>query len=314
MRAIELFCGIGGMTAGAEQAGLKVIAAVDVWERALEVHAANHAETTHLLADLGESFDYRRLPSHEVGLCGAPCTGFSPSRGRERPQDEDLRRLIWAVPRCAAVHHERLWLIENVPEVAEWDGWPDWRAAMEDLGYSIRLYVLDAAKFGVPQNRVRLYIACTLGGAECDPPMDLSTWHRPEMPAGTFVDWAWPRWNPVDRPGRAARTLQRVRRGRERLGTDRFFIVYYSSGSGMEGRSLDRPIGTLPAFDTWAVVDGERMRMLQPGEMVALMGLPANTRLSGTRREQMRLLGNAACTPVIRALLQCWFQTRSRGR
>ena len=82
----------------------------------------------------------------------------------------------------------------------------------------------------------------------------------------------------------------------------RFLMPYYGSGSGLTGRSLDRPIGTIVAQDIWAIVDGERMRMLQPHEAKLLMGFPSSFQATGTRREQMRGYGNAVCPPVATAL------------
>ena len=50
---IDLFCGIGGFSEGAKQAGAKVILAVDNWEIALEVHKNNHPDTEHWNLTLG---------------------------------------------------------------------------------------------------------------------------------------------------------------------------------------------------------------------------------------------------------------------
>jgi site-specific DNA-cytosine methylase len=54
---IDLFCGCGGFSTGAQQAGAKVILAVDCWKEALMVHEANHPETEHLCTTLGGDMD-----------------------------------------------------------------------------------------------------------------------------------------------------------------------------------------------------------------------------------------------------------------
>jgi DNA (cytosine-5)-methyltransferase 1 len=49
---IDLFCGAGGFSFGASQAGAKVAIAVDSWDKALQVHQDNHPKTVHLNMEL----------------------------------------------------------------------------------------------------------------------------------------------------------------------------------------------------------------------------------------------------------------------
>ena len=62
----------------------------------------------------------------------------------------------------------------------------------------------------------------------------------------------------------------------------------------LDGRGL--------TFRTWAVVDGDRMRMLQPSELRRAMGFPETTQLPADRRTAIKLLGNAVCPPVAREI------------
>jgi DNA (cytosine-5)-methyltransferase 1 len=79
-------------------------------------------------------------------------------------------------------------------------------------------------------------------------------------------------------------------------------MPYYGSGSGLTGRSLSRPLGTVTTLDRWAILDGDRMRMLQPSELRRAMGFPATTQLPPDRRTAIKLLGNAVCPPVAEAI------------
>lgn len=54
--------------------------------------------------------------------------------------------------------------------------------------------------------------------------------------------------SPIIKPGRTASTLLRVENGWKRFG-ERFVMPYYGSGSGLTGRSLNRPIGTITTLD-----------------------------------------------------------------
>jgi DNA (cytosine-5)-methyltransferase 1 len=85
-----------------------------------------------------------------------------------------------------------------------------------------------------------------------------------------------------------------VASGRARYG-ERFVAPFYGSGSGATGRSVHRPIGTLTTVDRWAVIDGDRMRVLQPSENRSIMSFPEDTQLPYVKRDAMHLLGNAVC-------------------
>ena len=80
----------------------------------------------------------------------------------------------------------------------------------------------------------------------------------------------------------------------------RFLAPYYSSGSGRTGRSIERPIGTIPTRDRWAVIQGDQMRMLAVPEAKAAMGFQRGYILPDNHAEAMHLLGNAVC-PVVAA-------------
>ena len=80
-------------------------------------------------------------------------------------------------------------------------------------------------------------------------------------------------------------------------------MSYYGSGSGLTGRCLTRPLGTVTTVDRWAPVDGDRMRMLTADENRAAMGFPENYVLPARHREAVRMLGNAVCPRVTRDMI-----------
>ncbi|WP_206209100.1 DNA cytosine methyltransferase, partial [Vogesella mureinivorans] len=97
-------------------------------------------------------------------------------------------------------------------------------------------------------------------------------------------------------------TLKRIAAGRARFGA-RFLAPYYGTGSGETGRSLARPIGTITTRDRWAVIDGDRMRMLTAQECRAAMGFRPDYILPEQHRLAVHMLGNAVCPPVMRDIL-----------
>lgn len=297
MIAVDLFSGFGGFTTGAEAAGVRVVWAANHWRLAVDWHETNHPHVEHACQDLHQA-DWSQVPAHDVLLASPACTGHTPARGKERPHHDAARSTAWAVVSCAEAHRPEFVLVENVEAFREWTLYPAWRMAMGALGYSVAEHLLDAADSGVPQHRVRLFLVCSRSLA----PLHLTLPTREHAPIGDVLQWDAYRWSRLERPGRSAATLARARRGREAFG-DRFVMPYYGGGSGLTGRSLARPLGTVTTRDRWAVVDGDRMRMLQPPEYRAAMGFPASYAMPKRRDEAIHLLGNAVCPPVVTDLL-----------
>jgi DNA (cytosine-5)-methyltransferase 1 len=295
MSAIDLFAGIGGFSEGARGAGVRVVWAANHWRAAVDMHASNHPETQHACQDLQQA-DWTQVPPHDLLLASPACQGHSRARGADKPHHDATRSTAWAVVSALECHRPAFGVVENVPEFMQWALYPAWCEALRTLGYSIAPHVLDAADHGVPQHRVRMILVLARSRA----PLHLRLHKRDHLPAASIVDFSAGRWSPVARPGRSPATLARVAAGRQQHGA-RFLTAYYGNERG--GRSLNRPIGTITTRDRWAVIDGDRMRMLSVPEARAAMGFPATYRLPENGRLAMHMLGNAVCPPKIADVL-----------
>lgn len=300
MKGADMFAGAGGFSTGAQMAGVKVVWAGNHWRIAVETHAANHPETQHVCQDLHQA-DWSLVPAHDLLLASPCCQGHSRARGKaaNNPQHDASRSTAWAVVSCLEYHRPDIGLVENVREFLQWTLYPAWRLAIQALGYQIAPHVVDAADHGVPQHRERLYLVLTKSAR----PLMLQLPQREHVPAASIIDFDAPNWSPVEKPGRSEATLRRIANGRRAHG-DRFVMPYYGSGSGTTGRSLKRPLGTITTLDRWAVVDGDRMRMLSANECRAAMGFPSDYVLPAQHRTAVHLLGNAVCPPVARDIIQ----------
>ena len=82
MKIIDLFCGIGGLSLGFEQAGFEVVSAVDMWADAVKTYNHNRKGNVAEVISV-EEFNVERLPaiirSEKItGIIGGPpCQGFS---------------------------------------------------------------------------------------------------------------------------------------------------------------------------------------------------------------------------------------------
>lgn len=298
MRAIDLFAGAGGFSEGARAAGCRVAWAANHWRSAVDVHAANHPETAHACQDLHQA-DWTQVPAHDLLLASPACQGHTPARGKERPHHDACRSTAWAVVSALECHRPPLALVENVPAFTRWTLYPAWCEALRALGYSVAPHVIDCADLGVPQHRERVFIALARSRA----PIELQLETREHVPAARIIDFDAGRWSPIERPGRAATTLARIANGRRQHG-DRFLTAFYGATKG--GRGLDRPIGTITTRDRWAVIDGDRMRMVTVEEARRAMTFRRDYVLPANGREAMFMLGNAvpplAAQRVIEAL------------
>ncbi|MCK8069497.1 DNA cytosine methyltransferase [Cobetia sp. 1CM21F] len=302
MNVIDLFSGAGGFSTGASMAGCNVAWAANHWPDAVEWHSRNHPDAAHICQDLHQA-DWSQVPTHDLMLASPCCQGHSKARGKAsgNPQHDASRSTAWAVVSAAEYHRPPAILVENVPEFLDWQLYRPWVLAMQALGYAVSPHVVDAADLGAPQNRIRMFLVLTQSAQ----PLKLNLPTLDHLPAASFIDFESGRWQPIEKPGRAAATLERVRAGRATHG-ERFLISYY--GNTKTGRSLDRPIGTITTRDRWAIVDGDRMRMLSRWECLSAMSFPDTYQLPDNHRLAVHLLGNAVCpTPVshiIKALQQ----------
>jgi DNA (cytosine-5)-methyltransferase 1 len=239
------------------------------------------------------------VPQHDIMLASPCCQGHSKARGRlaGNPQHDASRSTAWAVVSAAEYHRPDAIVVENVPEFTMWQLYRPWCLAMQALGYTASPHIVDAANHGVPQNRVRLFLVLTKSKHQ----LMLDLQPRDHVPARSFIDLDAGKWQPIDKPGRSKATLERVANGRRQHG-DTFLFSYY--GNTKTGRSIDRPIGTITTRDRWAVVNGDKMRMLDRFENRDAMSFPSDYKLPDNHRLAVHLLGNAVCPNAARDVIQ----------
>lgn len=319
IRAIDLFCGIGGNSWGARASGAEIVAGFDNWVVAGNVYRENFPETKFYQYDLAalEESDiqhlYEELGHVDLLLASPECTSHSLARGDKPPREESLN-LSWCIWKFVRVFRPRWIIIENVPALQKWQHYESFLQALrEQGGYYIREQTLDASDFGVCQRRKRLYIVCD---KERNPPevMPCTSEH---IPVRNVIDLDGRySYTPLYTPKRAKKTIKRAERAFRALGEDTtFLIVYY--GSGPQWQTLDVPLRTITTHDRFALVrpngrGGHEMRMLQPEELQAAMGFPAEFNLNGctTRTHKIHLLGNAVCPPVMQAIVEALIHNR----
>lgn len=313
IRGFDLFCGAGGSSCGARQAGVDIVGGIDLWERATETFRLNFPEARVFKRPIDRLT--ARGVAREVGaidllLASPECTNHSVAKGAA-PRDEDSRRTAFEVVRFAKAWTPRWIVVENVVSMQRWDAYPSWIAKLQRLGYNTLELKLNAEHYGVPQSRRRLFVLADRERVPQAPkplirkmrPVN-AILHRGRRNNGYSYDV-----RPLLGAGRALPTLERAQRAIQALGPRQpFLIVYYGSDAAGGWQPLDRPLRTITTLDRFALVEptknGHKMRMLQPPELAAAMGFPKNYAWPAiTRREHIKLIGNAVSPPVMRAVV-----------
>jgi DNA (cytosine-5)-methyltransferase 1 len=310
IRAFDLFSGAGGSSWGARDAGVSIVAAFDLWDLAGATHRDNFPKATFEKGKLEELSIAALKKKHgkiDLILASPECTNHSPAKGN-KPRCEESKDTAFQVTRFAEAFQPRWIVVENVVSMRRWSRYGEFKEKLELLGYSLREQVLNAADFGVPQSRRRLFLMADLKRT----PRKIVPRKRAVKNAADIVDinGAY-RWSPLRSPTRAEATLERADRGIAKLGKNKsFLLVYYGSDGAGGWQRLDRPLRTITTVDRFALVKpdaehGHVMRMLQVPELQAAMGMPPGMKLGvGTRRDRIKMIGNAVCPPVMRTVVR----------
>jgi len=174
--AADLFCGAGGASLGMLEAGWNVAVAIDQADSPLETHEHNLAgeAVQHDLSEVDPSL----LPDDLDYLhASPPCKGFS-TAGQMEPDDE-RNELMWTTLDWIAKARPRVATIENVPGAVSGTRDQRLRARMDELGYRATWGVLDAANYGVPQHRRRLFVVAVRDDQDMDPSLPTPTHGEP---------------------------------------------------------------------------------------------------------------------------------------
>ena len=276
----------------------------------MRTYAQNFPTTRRAITSLAENVDVRALRKAtgrvDILLASPECTNHTHARGAGVP-NEASRRKAYEVIRYARALTPRWIVLENVVNMENWHGYKIFAAKLESLGYRTRLQKLNSADFGVPQARRRMFLICD---RKSEPPV-IPIPRRLRRVASDVVDLDGRyEWTPLIRKGRAKATLARAKRAIRIVGDKSpFLLVYYGTDKAGGWQSLDVPLRTVTTVDRFAVVRRKRgahqMRMLQVEELMKAMGFNHSVDdrryqlQHGTRRDKVRLLGNAVCPPVM---------------
>ncbi len=309
---VDLFCGGGFGARGAVSAGAKPILAVDAWDLATDTYKSNFPAAEVLCSPI-EKLDPIALAKRympDVLLTSPECTSHSIARGAKPSCEKSKETAIGIIPWIEAMNPRWL-IVENVNRMKKWGRHQELISTIKSYGYEVNDLVLNAADFGTPQARKRMFLICDREGTAITPD-DLKALHnRSNKPAKSIIDYSGQyKSTPLYKDGRALATIERAERAMKVLGQGKeFIIVYYGSDYAGGWQSLDSPLRTITTLDRFGLVTWKGntpyLRMLQPSELMKAMGAGSKHVLPhGSKRNKVKLCGNGVCSPVMEIIFK----------
>ena len=172
----ELFAGVGGFRIGLAAAGWKTVFS-NQWEpstkiqHASSVYIANFGEEGHFSEDIAK---VKRIPAKfDLLVGGFPCQDYSVAKTLSHAKGLRGKKgvLWWEILRLVEIHKPKFILLENVDRLLKSPASQRGRdfavmlRTLSDAGYLIEWRVVNAAEYGFPQRRIRVFIVARKGSS-----------------------------------------------------------------------------------------------------------------------------------------------------
>ena len=302
---IDLFAGIGGMRLAFQDSGGKCVFSSEWDKDSQKTYYANFGEMPS--GDITK-IHTDEIPKFDVLLAGFPCQPFSTIGQRAGFKHETQGTLFYDVLRIISKKRPAAFLLENVKGLVSHDKGKTLEIIKKSLvkeGYEIFYQILDAADYGVPQVRKRIYIVgFDKSRFKGDIDFKWPESNKKRIGIGKYVEK-----NIVDRP--ISHHLQKS------------YIFKIDDGRPeIIDRKSDFPVKTLVAsyhkiqrLTGTFVADGPTgLRLLSTNECKAIMGFPKSFRIPVSRTQMYRQMGNSVAVPVVRRVAEQMVEVLFQGR
>ena len=168
IEAVDLFCGIGGLSYGLKQSGIQIQAGVDLDPKSqFPFEANNRAQFIHRSVTEVSGEEITQLySSNSIRLLAgcAPCQPFSRYSQGPKGRSDDQWKLLGEFARLIRESGPELVTMENVPNLASHEVFKDFVSDLKNLGYHVSYRVVNCDEHGLPQTRKRLVLIASLLG------------------------------------------------------------------------------------------------------------------------------------------------------
>lgn len=303
LNVIDLFCGCGGMSKGLTDAGLNVIAGIDIWDKAVESYNKNNhhnaycADLTQLSPETFNELYNKENKIVDILVGGPPCQSFSIAGKRDI--NDPRNALFMEYVKYLDYFKPKAFIMENVIGMLSKkteNGEKVIDIIMEQLNknYNCIINKLYASDFGVPQNRRRtiiIGIRKDLNILPTEPELIIKS-KDDRVPVKTILLDK----KDVDKSHYLSeRAIQGILNKKERS-------KERGAGFGAQFLNMNKPSYTIPArywkdgYDALVKYNETDIRRLTVLELKRIQSFPDDFILMGSKKDMIMQIGNAvAC-------------------
>ena len=309
---IDLFAGIGGFHLALKSFKGKCVFSSEWDKKARKIYEQNFKINTH--GDITQ-INELGIPKHDVLCAGFPCQPFSISG--KRLGFQDIRgTLFFDIARIVKAHKPKIVFLENVKNFMKHDNGKTLSVVvqtMENLSYKVYYKIIKSSDYGMPQARERIYLICFRNNLDMNKEFTFPEKRslRPTPVKCILEDNVSPEFT--------------INRSDIQIYKNEFDIKCpYSphqigkinkGGQGERIYSIHSVGITLSAYGggaaakTGAYLVNEKIRKLTPLECLRMQGFPESFKLSLSKNDSYRQLGNAVSVPVVKKIFKEIIQT-----
>lgn len=313
LKTVSIFCGLGGMDLGLlggfhylnnyyAHNGYEIVYSVDIEPSAVNIYNANFSHKA-IIGDI-TTIPSEDIPSHDLLLGGFPCQSFSVSaQNPPRLGFRDVRgKLFFEMCRLLKFHKPRFFIAENVKGILSANkkrAFPLIINEFEKAGYFVKYKLMNAADFGIPQKRERVFIVGF---------RDERDFLKFNFPAPTHINNHIPLLHVLEDQDcveekyffsdKAVEGLKKSK-SYEKMNKGRAQCIHGPSNTVSAHLAKVSLNSTDPVLKI-----GERYRMYTPREVARIQSFPEEFKLTESKTKNYKALGNAVAPVMMWHLTQ----------
>jgi len=314
----DFFAGIGGFRLGLEAVGYKCAYSAEWNESAQQTYSQNFGSGF----DASDISKLKSIPQLDLITAGFPCQPYSIA-GKRNGLSDKRSQPFFKLMDLVRARKTPVLLLENVPNLVSIQNGSAFREILktiEDSGYQAHCDILDAADFGVPQKRKRLFIVAfhsDLGDIkfEFPDPKHNSVPVKSILESGDYSIPISEKWQTYIDLYQGKVTLEQIgfdvpktRKALERADPDADLenCIFQMRSSGIRALSVEKALPTfavsISGGGAMIPVYSKERRHLSLLEMQRIMGFPDSWTFPVARTHAIKQLANSVCPPVVSAI------------
>lgn len=310
LKFIDLFAGIGGFRYALESLGCKCVFSSEWDKYCQESYNMNFNDIPY--GDI-TTIDEKSIPPFDILCGGFPCQPFSVS-GKQRGFADTRGTLFFDIARIVAYHKPKIILLENVKNLKSHNDGATFDVisnTLDELNYNIYHKVLNAKKFGLPQNRERITIVCIRKDIDSgkfkfphgsDNFVTISDIKEPDEITQKYI------LNRTDIHIDEEKLTQAIKNGKTNKPVQIGIIakggqgnrIYHENGIGI---TLAASSGGA-ASKTGAYYINNKVRKLSPREAARLQGFPETFKIIKNDSQSLKQFGNSVPINLLKAVFE----------